>query len=288
MVVTIKAVIASFGGKLLKLSHMATSTRCEMAFNLYLPPQAFEEPQKKIPVLIYLSGLTCTADNCSEKGFFQHGASKNGIAVLYPDTSPSTIILFLTGYFFSAHCTMLESLLGIEPQSLPQGYGHEVADTFIGGLNIPGENDSWDFGTGAGFYVDATQQPFNEVYNMYTYVKEELPNVVFQEFPELDPKRVSITGHSMGGHGALMLVCFQIFCLLGVELAGVIVLLCSHRDGKLINGESFFAIPANTDLSLPLRRFVTQSTVLGVKKHFRGISERSIRIYGENMIQPNW
>lgn len=123
---------------------------------------------------------------------------------------------------------------------------------------------------------------------MYTYVKEELPNVVFQEFPELDPKRVSITGHSMGGHGALMLVCFQIFCLLGVELAGVIVLRCSHRDGKLINGESFFAIPANTDLSLPLRRFVTQSTVLGVKKHFRGISERSIRIYGENMIQPNW
>merc|ERR1712187_880071 len=162
MVVTIKAVIASFGGKLLKLSHMATSTRCAMAFNLYLPPQAFEEPQKKIPVLIYLSGLTCTADNCSEKGFFQHGASKNGIAVLYPDTSPR-------------------------------------------GLNIPGENDSWDFGTGAGFYVDATQQPFNEVYNMYTYVKEELPNVVFQEFPELDPKRVSITGHSMGGHGALML-----------------------------------------------------------------------------------
>ena len=70
MVVTTKAVIASFGGKLLKLSHKATSTRCEMAFNLYLPPQAFEDPPRKIPVLIYLSGLKYTADNCFEKGFF--------------------------------------------------------------------------------------------------------------------------------------------------------------------------------------------------------------------------
>jgi S-formylglutathione hydrolase len=59
-----------------------------MSFNLYLPPQAYKSPSTKIPVLIYLSGLTCTADNCSEKGFFQHGASKKGIAVLYPDTSP--------------------------------------------------------------------------------------------------------------------------------------------------------------------------------------------------------
>ena len=85
MSVTTKATIASFGGKLLKLSHNATTTRCEMSFNLYLPPQA---QSQKVPVLIYLSGLTCTADNCSEKGFFQHGASKKGIAVLYPDTSP--------------------------------------------------------------------------------------------------------------------------------------------------------------------------------------------------------
>lgn len=86
MAVTTKATIASFGGKLLKLSHAATSTKCEMSFNLYLPPQAVSG--QKVPVLIYLSGLTCTADNCSEKGFFQHGASKKGIAVLYPDTSP--------------------------------------------------------------------------------------------------------------------------------------------------------------------------------------------------------
>jgi S-formylglutathione hydrolase len=88
MSVTTKASIASFGGKLLKLTHNATTTNCEMAFNLYLPPQALSNQKKKVPVLIYLSGLTCTADNCSEKGFFQHCASKKGIAILYPDTSP--------------------------------------------------------------------------------------------------------------------------------------------------------------------------------------------------------
>lgn len=89
MSVTTKATIASFGGKLLKLSHAATTTNCEMGFNLFLPPQALtSSAAQKVPVLIYLSGLTCTAENCSEKGFFQHGASKKGIAVLYPDTSP--------------------------------------------------------------------------------------------------------------------------------------------------------------------------------------------------------
>ncbi|KAL2824027.1 Alpha/Beta hydrolase protein [Aspergillus cavernicola] len=162
MSVTTKATIASFGGKLLKLSHTAKTTNCEMSFNLYLPPQAYKNPTSKIPVLVYLSGLTCTADNCSEKGFFQHGASKKGIAVLYPDTSPR-------------------------------------------GLDIPGEADSWDFGTGAGFYVDATKEPYNKGYNMYSYVTEELPQTVFAAFPQLDASRVSITGHSMGGHGALTL-----------------------------------------------------------------------------------
>lgn len=87
MSVKTKATIASFGGQLLKLSHNAKTTDCEMNFNLYLPPQA--KSGSKVPLLIYLSGLTCTGDNCSEKGFFQHGASKKGIAVLYPDTSPS-------------------------------------------------------------------------------------------------------------------------------------------------------------------------------------------------------
>lgn len=88
MSVQTKATIASFGGKLLKLAHNASTTNCEMAFNLYLPPQAITNPLHKVPVLIYLSGLTCTGDNCAEKGFFQHRASQKGIAVVYPDTSP--------------------------------------------------------------------------------------------------------------------------------------------------------------------------------------------------------
>ena len=83
-----KATIASFGGKLLKLTHNAKTTSCEMAVNLYLPPQAIVNPLHKVPVLFFLSGLTCTPDNCAEKGFFQHGASEKGIAVVYPDTSP--------------------------------------------------------------------------------------------------------------------------------------------------------------------------------------------------------
>ncbi|KAK3948531.1 Alpha/Beta hydrolase protein [Pseudoneurospora amorphoporcata] len=166
MVLTVKATIASFGGKLFKLSHPSTSTGTDMAVNLYLPPQALKSSSQKVPVLIYLSGLTCTPENCSEKGFFQHGASKRGLAVVYPDTSPR-------------------------------------------GLNLPGEKDSWDFGEGAGFYVDATQEPFAKGYKMDTYITKELPSVLFgpdSEFGKyLDAERVSITGHSMGGHGALSL-----------------------------------------------------------------------------------
>jgi S-formylglutathione hydrolase len=82
------ATIASFGGKLLKLTHDASTTGCEMALNLYLPPNAGKGA--KVPVLFYLSGLTCTGDNCAEKGFFQLGASQRNIAVVYPDTSPRT------------------------------------------------------------------------------------------------------------------------------------------------------------------------------------------------------
>ena len=80
------ATIASFGGKLLKLTHDASTTGCEMALNLYLPPQA--KATHKVPVIYYLAGLTCTGDNGAEKGFFQYGASQNGIAVVFPDTSP--------------------------------------------------------------------------------------------------------------------------------------------------------------------------------------------------------
>jgi S-formylglutathione hydrolase len=108
MSVTTNATIASFGGKLLKLSHAATTTKCEMKFNLFLPPQA---QTQKVPVLIYLSGLTCTAENCSEKGFFQHGASNKGIAVLYPDTSPRMYpyLLLRCPIFPSNRVIMLQS-----------------------------------------------------------------------------------------------------------------------------------------------------------------------------------
>lgn len=154
------ATIASFGGKLLKLTHNSTSTSTKMALNLYLPPQA--SSSHKVPALFYLSGLTCTGDNCSEKGFFQHAASKHGIAIVYPDTSPR-------------------------------------------GLKIEGEDDAYDFGSGAGFYVDATQEPWAKGYNMYSYITKELPKALFSHFSELDGERMSITGHSMGGHGALTL-----------------------------------------------------------------------------------
>ncbi|KAK4987572.1 hypothetical protein LTR66_006306 [Elasticomyces elasticus] len=153
------ATIASFGGKLLKLAHKATSTSCEMKLNLYLPPQS-SSSDKKIPVLFYLAGLTCTGDNGAEKGFLQHAASKKGIAVVYPDTSPR-------------------------------------------GLQIEGEDDAYDFGSGAGFYVDATKEPWTKGYKMYTYITEELPKALFESFKQLDGSRMSITGHSMGGHGAL-------------------------------------------------------------------------------------
>ena len=94
MSVNTTATIACFGGKLLKLAHNASTTGCEMKFNLFLPKQA---ESSKVPMLIWLSGLTCTGDNCAEKGFFQHGASKHGIAVLYPDTSPRERSLLSTG-----------------------------------------------------------------------------------------------------------------------------------------------------------------------------------------------
>jgi S-formylglutathione hydrolase len=161
--------IASFGGKLYKLTHDSTTTNTPMAVNLYLPPAALSNPSHpaKVPLLIYLSGLTCTPENCSEKGFFQHRASALGLAVLYPDTSPRN------------------------PTPLP------------------GENDSWDFGSGAGFYVDATQEPWSTGgYKMESYITRELPETLFSdaEFGKfLDKDRVSITGHSMGGHGALTL-----------------------------------------------------------------------------------
>lgn len=103
-------------------------------------------------------------------------------------------------------------------------FGSLLANVFSGGLNIEGENDAYDFGSGAGFYVDATKAPYNEGYNMYSYVTEELPEVVFKAFPQLDASRVSITGHSMGGHGALSLVSkSRLFCSVLVSFSSLLV-----------------------------------------------------------------
>lgn len=131
----------------------------KMEFAVYIPDKASTE---KAATLFYLSGLTCTDKNCSEKGTAGfRKAGELGIAMVLPDTSPR---------------------------------GHD---------EIPGENAAYDFGTGAGFYLNATKAPWSKHYRMYDYVVKELPELLAKEFSWYDPARVSITGHSMGGHGAL-------------------------------------------------------------------------------------
>lgn len=159
--------IAVCGGKLLQLSHSSKVVGCEMNVNVYLPKQFYQDNRKKIPVIYYLSGLTCTPQNASEKAFWQIQADKYGFAVVFPDTSPR-------------------------------------------GDDIPGDpENSWDFGKGAGFYINATKEPFAKNYQMYDYVHKELPSALSDYFESesnsdvdfLD--NVAITGHSMGGFGAL-------------------------------------------------------------------------------------
>ncbi|BCX06494.1 MAG: hypothetical protein KatS3mg066_0353 [Fischerella sp.] len=128
-----------------------------MRFAVYQPPQASYEP---VPVLYFLSGLTCTEENFMAKAGAQRFAAKYGLMLVVPDTSPRN-----TG--------------------------------------IPGEDDDWDFGTGAGFYVDATVEPWASHYRMYSYIVDELPVVIAENFLVLT-ERKSIFGHSMGGHGALI------------------------------------------------------------------------------------
>ncbi|KAI0201410.1 carbohydrate esterase family 1 protein [Astrocystis sublimbata] len=171
MAFELKSRIATFGGELLKLSHASTSTSTPMAVSIYLPPAS--SSSSPAPVLLYLSGLTCTPDNCSEKGFLHATASKKGMAIVYPDTSPR-------------------------------------------GAGIAGEDEAYDFGSGAGFYIDATTEAWKGHYNMERYITTELLSSLFdaKKSPadlgfnlaeKLDKSRVSITGHSMGGHGALTL-----------------------------------------------------------------------------------
>ncbi|KAL5599484.1 hypothetical protein FOVSG1_007296 [Fusarium oxysporum f. sp. vasinfectum] len=160
MAFTTNATINSFGGRFLKLSHKSAVTGTPMNATLYLPGSA--SSSKPAPLLIYLSGLTCTPDNVTEKGFLHAHASKLGLALLYPDTSPRE-------------------------------------------LDLPGEHDSYDFGSGAGFYIDAKKDPYSKHYKMESYITNELPDLIFKEFKEVDSSRVSISGHSMGGHGALTL-----------------------------------------------------------------------------------
>lgn len=223
------ATLASFGGTLLKLTHPARSTACDMALNLFLPPQALRNPLRPVPVLLFLAGLTCSGDNCAEKGFLQHKASERGVAVVYPDTSPrewfeggfslrgrlgwgfgrwrSCFFVRMGGCVFAGHGACLNQL---ERSGLIRRLCR------LGGLNIQGEDDEYDFGSGAGFYVDATEDPWRKGYQMYSYITEELPKALFESFKELDPSRVSITGHSMGGHGALTLVGLSVFFFLVV------------------------------------------------------------------------
>ena len=150
--------VKSFGGTQGVYRHAARETGTDMTFAVYLPPQA--EAADPLPLLWYLSGLTCTHANVMEKGGYQRVCAELGLILVAPDTSPR-------------------------------------------GPDVPDSPD-YDFGQGAGFYVDATEQPYADNYRMFSYVASELPDLVAANFP-VDMERQAIAGHSMGGHGALTL-----------------------------------------------------------------------------------
>jgi S-formylglutathione hydrolase len=145
----------SHGGVQGVYRHDSRETKCPMTFSVFTPPQA---AHGKVPVLWYLSGLTCSHANVTEKGEFRAAAARHGVIIVAPDTSPR-------------------------------------------GADVPDEPDNWQFGSGAGFYVDATQAPFAKNYRMYSYIAQELPELIAAQFPA-DMSRQGIFGHSMGGHGA--------------------------------------------------------------------------------------
>ncbi len=146
-----------FGGVQGVYSHASKTTGTNMTFGLFLPVEAKDGP---VPVLWYLSGLTCTHENAMTKAGAQVWAAEQGIALVFPDTSPR---------------------------------GESVAD-----------DDAYDLGQGAGFYVNATETPWATHFQMYDYVAHDLPELIFAEFA-LDSNRQGVSGHSMGGHGALTL-----------------------------------------------------------------------------------
>jgi len=151
---------ACFGGEQRVYTHASAQLGCPMRFAVYLPPQALADEGVLLPVVWFLSGLTCTEQNVVTKAGAQRYAAEHGLILVCPDTSPR---------------------------------GDGVAD-----------DDGWDLGVGAGFYVDATEMPWAEHYRMYSYVVHELPGVVAAVAP-VDLSRQGITGHSMGGHGALVI-----------------------------------------------------------------------------------
>lgn len=147
----------AFGGTQGVYRHASAETGTEMTFSVYVPPH---EAGARLPVVWYLSGLTCTHANVTEKGEFRRACAELGLILVAPDTSPR-------------------------------------------GEGVPDDPDgAYDFGLGAGFYVDATQAPWSTNYRMWSYVTEELPKLIAAEFPA-DMARQSVMGHSMGGHGAL-------------------------------------------------------------------------------------
>ena len=145
----------SHGGTQGVYKHASAETGTDMTFSVFVPPQAQDRP---CPVLWYLSGITCTHANVTEKGEYRAACAQAGIIFVAPDTSPR---------------------------------GAGVAD-----------DDAYDMGQGAGFYVDATQEPWTPHFRMRSYVERELPALIAEHFP-VDMDRQGITGHSMGGHGAL-------------------------------------------------------------------------------------
>lgn len=148
-----------FDGEHRRYGHHSAALDCDMEFAVYLPPAAVGRNPEPVPVLYWLSGLTCTDQNFMQKAGAQKKAAQLGMAIVCPDTSPR-------------------------------------------GLDLPGEHDSYDFGSGAGFYVNATRQPWAPHYRMYDYVVKELPQLVEGHLPVTEDR--AICGHSMGGHGALI------------------------------------------------------------------------------------